>query len=192
MRNNLNRILLRQQYLEILSWQGGGGQKFAFPPWQLLAVSKTEKHESVVENLLSLLNRLQPLCVPEEFNSLCQCLTLNRLDEHPSLGSWTVSQGRVQCFAEIRSALLLSDAPADPSPPALLRLLAQSLQQQLPPTYSAAGSGVLHASWDPVSRAFTVPGVPAAASAAVLQVSRPIAVQRRFDQQPPFQRAGVI
>jgi hypothetical protein len=54
------------------------------------------------------------LIIQQEFGALCQCLTLNRLDEHPLFVDWTISQGRIACFREIRAALLgRSESPSD-------------------------------------------------------------------------------
>jgi len=93
----VTRALLRQKFLETMSWQGGGGEKLAFPPFKPTPVGDPDRdrgYEVELENLLAQLKYLKPVCAPEEFNMLCVCLTIERLDAHPMFLHWTVSQGR--------------------------------------------------------------------------------------------------
>lgn len=59
-------MIEKQKYLELLSWQGGGSQRLAFPPWKPLqtAGNKAEIDDDSVEIgvLLEQLNTLKELC----------------------------------------------------------------------------------------------------------------------------------
>ena len=97
--------MLKQKFVETLSWQGGGGQRFAFPPWRpsgTPADSDVGASEDVdLDEILHLVEKLKPLCSVAQFNSLCLFLTLERLDQHPEYTAWTVSEGRWQCFVDL-------------------------------------------------------------------------------------------
>lgn len=41
----------------------------------------------------------------QDFNSLCLCLTLERLSDNPDYANWTVSQGRLDTFQSIKSIM---------------------------------------------------------------------------------------
>lgn len=88
----------RQQFLESLSWQGGGADRWIYPPWRPNQDRDAKWDENVELNtLIAILNSLKPLCSVAEFNSLCLFLTLERLEDHPEYSQWSVAAGRYQC-----------------------------------------------------------------------------------------------
>lgn len=90
----------RQQFLESLSWQGGGADRWIYPPWRPNQDrDRDAKWDENVElnTLIAILNTLKPLCSVAEFNSLCLFLTLERLEDHPEYAQWSVAAGRYQC-----------------------------------------------------------------------------------------------
>lgn len=97
-------IILRQQFLEALSWQGGGGHRHALLPWKP-AVDGNSEGDLDVDALATMLSSLERLCPPKEFNALCLCLTLERLCDHADYQYWSVSEGRVECYEKIRAIL---------------------------------------------------------------------------------------
>eukprot|EP01038_Epipyxis_sp_PR26KG_P006228 gene6228-8583_t len=105
-KKDISFIVSKQKYLETLSWQGGGGSRFAYPAYKPLSQTIIEDDKANdLENILLQLNALKELCSSQEFNSLCTCLTLDRLDDHPNYKNWTVSQGRYECFFELNKIL---------------------------------------------------------------------------------------
>ena len=45
------------------------------------------------------------MCSKETFNSLCYCLTLSKLNDHPDYQDWTVQKGRLECFEKAKAHL---------------------------------------------------------------------------------------
>ena len=41
----------------------------------------------------------------EEFETLCFCLTLTKLIDHPEYKDWSVLKGRLDCFEKIQEVL---------------------------------------------------------------------------------------
>ena len=61
----LNYVVQRQKFMELLSWQGGGEQRMAFPPWKPLERSKIDNSQAdkvEMEVLLQQLSYLKGLC----------------------------------------------------------------------------------------------------------------------------------
>ena len=67
----LDFIVQRQKYLELLSWQGGGVQRLAFPPWKPLksgasssgaSLEDADNEQVEVGAILEHLNKLKGLC----------------------------------------------------------------------------------------------------------------------------------
>lgn len=187
----------------------------SFPPWQLIALVKPEKDEAVLDKLLSYLNQLQSLCSQEvlltnsilikfisiqqrqEFSALCTCLTLDRLDQHPLFSDWTVSQGRIQCFLEIREALLFtkggvgvqSHQSSESDSSGLLRLISSALSHQLN-DHQDKSHDIVRAALDPK----TLYLVPMHGSQrhkreedSKVKFCKEVSYLRRFDQRPPFE-----
>ena len=97
-------IILRQQYLEALCWQGGGGHRHALLPWKPNGGDDSViDGELNVDTLAAMLSALEHKCPPKEFNSLCMCLTVERLGDHPEFENWSVSEGRLDCYAQLKS-----------------------------------------------------------------------------------------
>ena len=94
----------RQQFLEALTWQGNGGYRHALIPWRPMKVNNIEEDLDVA-SVVNLLKSLEKLCPQKEFNSLCMCLTLEKLSDNPDFQHWTVSQGRLECFHKLRNLL---------------------------------------------------------------------------------------
>ena len=97
-------IILRQQYLEALCWQGGGGHRHALLPWKPNGGDDSVLDgELNVDTLAAMLSALEHKCPAKEFNSLCMCLTVERLGDHPEFENWSVSEGRLDCYARLKS-----------------------------------------------------------------------------------------
>ena len=66
----LDFCVKKQKFLEMLSWQGGGGQRFAFPPWKpsISTGDKSGSEEDEIfgntdlETMLAFLNTIKGLC----------------------------------------------------------------------------------------------------------------------------------
>jgi hypothetical protein len=111
---DIKLLVGKQQYLESLSWQGGGIERWIYPPWR----PSLEHNPNLVTNvelntLVTLLNSLKPLCSVAEFNSLCLFLTLDRLEDHPEYADWSVAAGRYNCCWNLLK--LIMDAFQQPS-----------------------------------------------------------------------------
>ena len=54
-------VLKKQKLLETLSWQGGGGERWAFPPWK---PSSTQGYDDRVEleDIMEQINAIKPYC----------------------------------------------------------------------------------------------------------------------------------
>ena len=86
---------------------------------------------SEMDSILQLLDRIKHLCNHKEYNSLCQCLTIDRLSNHPEFSDWTVSKGRLDCVEQV--FILLSPTSPDRHPEKginLLNLLAKALASE--------------------------------------------------------------
>ena len=94
----------RQQFLEALTWQGTGGYRHALLPWRPIKTSNDEEQLDIA-SVVALLKSIEKMCPPKEFNSLCMCLTLEKLSDNPDFQNWSVSQGRLECFQKLRNLL---------------------------------------------------------------------------------------
>jgi WD40 repeat protein len=100
-------LIGKQKYLESLSWQGGGVERWIYPPWRPNINHNPKLDENVELNtLITLLNYLKPLCSAAEFNSLCLFLTLERLEDHPEYADWSVAAGRYNCCSNLLKLIL--------------------------------------------------------------------------------------
>ena len=117
----------KQQYLEALSWVGVGGQRYALVPWKpkkktsgLSETALRESKEMVTRGSVSMmdeeldmdmqvittmLKEMEDHCSKAEFSSLCNLLTLENLSDDPKYRTWTVAQGRLECFQAMRTVL---------------------------------------------------------------------------------------
>lgn len=100
-------IIRRQQFLELLSWQGGGGHKHALLPWTRASrtVNKSDLNVYDQDELSCLLKLLEKYCTRKEFNSLLSLMSLERLCDHPDYREWNVSLGRIDSLQTIRKIL---------------------------------------------------------------------------------------
>eukprot|EP00938_MAST-03A_sp_MAST-3A-sp1_P002027 g2027.t1 len=111
--------LKRQQFLERLQ-QGDSSS------------SSSSSLSSAVVGIVQELRDLKSLCDKEEFNNLWYMLTLENIQDHPDMKTWTIEKGRLECFRAVRSemedALNLSSTANDGFIPRgqLLHLLAQA------------------------------------------------------------------
>lgn len=56
----------KQKFLEMLSWQGGGGSRLAFPPYKpTKGEDINQEKEEILSEMLEQLNILQNICPPE-------------------------------------------------------------------------------------------------------------------------------
>ena len=55
--------------------------------------------------LVSALKEIESMCSKETFHSLCYCLTLSKLNDHPDYQDWTVQKGRLECFEKAKAHL---------------------------------------------------------------------------------------
>ena len=106
--------ILRQKYLESLSWQGAGGQPQFCIPWHPHLKSNSGKmmfddldddNTQPMEEIVKLLKRMEAKCPPKEFSSLCLCLTLQDLRENPDFSTWSVSKGRLEVFQSLHGLI---------------------------------------------------------------------------------------
>ena len=86
----MDYIVQRQKYLELLSWQGGGAQRHAYPPWKPLssvsggASTAAEDANDSVEMgaILQHLNLLKGLCSStvsvNRYYGFCYCVIMSR------------------------------------------------------------------------------------------------------------------
>ncbi|CAI2387000.1 unnamed protein product [Moneuplotes crassus] len=64
-------------------------------------VDQNESYKTYVKALKD----LEELCPKEEFNSLCYCLTISSLNEHPDYQKWSSQNGRFQAFENCKKHL---------------------------------------------------------------------------------------
>jgi hypothetical protein len=55
-----------------------------------------DEEEIDMEEVVALLKTLEKHCSRAEFNTLCHCLTLERLNDHPDFADWSVAKVRGQ------------------------------------------------------------------------------------------------
>ncbi len=118
----LEFMIKKQQYLEALSWLGVGGQRHALMPWRPPKKKNTspsntqnldesamtfgdDEDDVDMDMVASLLKQLEGKCSQAVFNHLCVLLTLERLSDDDVYRTWTVAQGRLECFRCLRNAL---------------------------------------------------------------------------------------
>jgi len=65
-----------------------------------------------MDEVVKLLEALEKKCPSKEFNSLCLCLTVESLSDHPAFASWSVAKGRLDCF-QMLLGLLGNILPGD-------------------------------------------------------------------------------
>lgn len=76
----LSFLVQKQKFLELLSWQSGGEQRMAFPPWKPLAAalgdgSATDMEKVEMGAILQQLNVLKGLCsTPVKRYDLTSCV----------------------------------------------------------------------------------------------------------------------
>jgi len=150
----------RQQYLEHLSSMGAGGHTHALDP-TAKAQAQGRGSDDEMEVVLALLKSLEHACPSAAvFDSLCYCLTLDRLTDNPDYAHWAVASGRVQVVdsvaalirniipqgraAEVEVEVVAADRGTDRIRSAqcgLLRMLAQSIHFQHGQTPTAMPPG---------------------------------------------------
>ncbi len=102
--NSVLYTIKRQQFLEALSWQGGG-QISPLLPWKPNGSTNTENCLDV-ESIVTLLKSLESISPSKkEFNSLCLLLTLEKISDDAEYTNWTVAYGRLECFRKLRNIL---------------------------------------------------------------------------------------
>jgi hypothetical protein len=97
----------KQQFLEALTWQDIDSN-YSILPWKPVKKNKGEDidgSELDIDELVLLLQEMDGKSDPIEFNSLCTCLTLEKLSDHPMYKNWTISKGRFECFQNLRGIL---------------------------------------------------------------------------------------
>nr|CDS32725.1 WD repeat containing protein 47 [Hymenolepis microstoma] len=88
-------IILKQKFLELLCLREG-----LF--YDNSGASRDNGDDSVIDQVLSCLNELEPECPSQaEYNSLALLLTLPQLDRHPEYRDWNPSLGRLRCFKQL-------------------------------------------------------------------------------------------
>ncbi|VDN95938.1 unnamed protein product [Rodentolepis nana] len=92
-------IILKQKFLELLCLREG-----LF--YDNSGTLRDHGDESVIDQVLSCLNELEPECPTQaEYNSLALLLTLPQLDRHPEYRDWNPSLGRLRCFKQLYTIL---------------------------------------------------------------------------------------
>lgn len=152
-RDRVEFLVLRQQFLESLHWQQGCATDY---PWAPPAGVRLEP-ELDVDLTVGILRRLEVMASENDFSSLCLCLSLDRVADHPDLESWSVAKGRVDCSREISSLLspLFGARPAariknsEVLPPSNVRfeVKAQSIEPLRATDPVAKAEGKLPVSW---------------------------------------------
>eukprot|EP01035_Chromulina_nebulosa_P016981 gene16981-22478_t len=139
--------IYKQQYLEALSWLGDGGHRHALLPWRPNKLSIDESSLYDTEQLHLILKNLENMCDKQEFEILCNCLTLDKLSDCSIYSDWTVSQGRLETFQSIKSELLSIYPSSNKSNDkvGLLTVLAMSLLNQEKTSGSISSRSAL---WD--------------------------------------------
>ena len=61
---------------------------------EMLESSNTPELDHLVTNLKS----IEDLATKEDFNTLCYCLSLNKITDHPDYKDWCIWSGRMKCF----------------------------------------------------------------------------------------------
>ena len=159
--NNVVYVIKRQQFLEALSWQGGG-QISPLLPWKPNH-NKVAENCLDVESIVTLLKSLESISPSKkEFNSLCLLLTLEKISDDADYSNWTVAYGRLECFRKLRH-LLHSITPGNNTlEPALkskynnnncglLSMIAASLEyfkRENDAAYNVTSGNLLQGVWD--------------------------------------------
>lgn len=73
---------------------------------RFLEMVAAERLSPAVVELVDGLKELEPCCSKEEFNTLCYCLSLKKLQDHPEYRDWTIHRGRMECFEVVKPLLL--------------------------------------------------------------------------------------
>eukprot|EP00232_Nephroselmis_pyriformis_P026246 CAMPEP_0182871174 /NCGR_PEP_ID=MMETSP0034_2-20130328/10966_1 /TAXON_ID=156128 /ORGANISM="Nephroselmis pyriformis, Strain CCMP717" /LENGTH=177 /DNA_ID=CAMNT_0025003707 /DNA_START=24 /DNA_END=554 /DNA_ORIENTATION=- len=76
-----------------------------------------EEARPSVPQLVGALQQLEAVAAPTEFQELCYIMTLSRLQDHPQHRDWTVSRGRLRCFARLQALLEGIYPPPARAPP---------------------------------------------------------------------------
>lgn len=56
-----------------------------------------------LQDLVAELKEIESLSNKEEFNTLCYCLSLNKITDHPEYSDWDMWRGRFKCFEQCMS-----------------------------------------------------------------------------------------
>jgi WD40 repeat protein len=75
---------------------------FAVKRQRFLEMISSEKLSPAVVELVDGLKELEDKCSRDEFNALCYCLTLKKLQDHPDFRNWTSYRGRLECFESLK------------------------------------------------------------------------------------------
>jgi WD repeat-containing protein 47 len=108
-----------------------------------------------LQELVIALKEIESLSNKEEFNTLCYCLSLNKITDHPDYSNWDIWRGRQKCFSQCISFFslifptnpftklsytieeLISNREDKPQSPNLKESSRYSLSQQMKPSDSS-------------------------------------------------------
>jgi len=78
-----------------------------FQLWRqrFLEMLDVSNEQSDLTQVTELLKSMEHLCPQESFHSLCYCLTLPSIQNHPDFTKWTVFGGRMNCFNTVVECL---------------------------------------------------------------------------------------
>lgn len=143
----------KQQYLEALCWQGFGGVTNRLEPWKPLKHSSQNTDDGLestinMELVAKVLQQLENLCSPEEFNDLCTCLALSHISKHPTYKTWSLSRGRAECFQKIKEIIAQHYEPPHTIKYSLETFIAHSVQRRFDKNNFAWNNKVVHLNID--------------------------------------------
>ncbi|CAM9640408.1 unnamed protein product, partial [Heterosigma akashiwo] len=68
---------------------------------RFLEMLENSDSDSDLTEVTDLLKSIEPLCNQATFHSLCYCLTLPSVRDHPDYGEWSEFGGRIKCFNSV-------------------------------------------------------------------------------------------
>jgi hypothetical protein len=55
-------LIMKQRFLETLSWKGSGGEKWVFPPWKPMISSFADQDTTDLQDILQQVNNMREYC----------------------------------------------------------------------------------------------------------------------------------